>query len=85
MGKISYVIYLYHNFVPLINKHTLNAWLDPLLQDSLVAQTYELHLLENLGVLLLLSWLSFELVENRFLGLKRYFEYSPKEKAGLSN
>ncbi len=85
LGKISYGIYLYHNFVPLINKYTLNAWLDPLLPDVIVAQTEKLHLIENLGMLILLSWLSYELIEKRFLALKKYFEYSPKPTAGLSN
>ena len=85
LGKISYGIYLYHNFVPLINKYTLNAWLDPLLPDALLAQTEKLHFIENLGMLVLLSWISYELIEKRFLALKKYFEYSPGSKAGLSN
>lgn len=81
LGKISYGIYLYHNFVPVINEYTLSKWLDPHLPVFLVRHTEKLHLLENLTLLILLSWLSFVLIEKRFLGLKKYFEYSPKQKA----
>ncbi len=76
LGKISYGIYLYHNFVPVINHYTLSKWLDPHLSAFMQLHLEKLHLAENLVLLVLLSWLSFELIEKRFLGLKQYFEYS---------
>lgn len=79
LGKISYGIYLYHNFVPVINEYTVSKWLDPHLPDFLLGHIEKLHLLENLTLLVLLSWVSFNLIEKRFLGLKKYFEYSPKK------
>jgi peptidoglycan/LPS O-acetylase OafA/YrhL len=77
LGKISYGIYLYHNFVPVINHHTLSAWLDHRLPESLQPHLEKIHFGENIILLVLLSWLSFELIEKRFLSLKKYVEYSP--------
>ncbi|HOZ68241.1 MAG TPA: acyltransferase [Chitinophagaceae bacterium] len=78
LGKISYGIYLYHNFIPVINEYTLSKWLDPQLPAFMQNHIEKLHLAENLVLLVLLSWLSFVLIEKRFLGLKKYFEYSPE-------
>jgi len=78
LGKISYGIYLYHNFVPVINHYTLSRWLDSYLPAFMQDHIEKLHLAENLVLLVLLSWLSFVLIEKRFLGLKKYFEYSPE-------
>jgi len=85
LGKISYGMYLYHNFIPLLNKYMINAWLDPILPDFMVPHLRLLHLLQSLGVLILLSWLSFVLIEKKFLGLKRYFEYSTEPRKGLES
>lgn len=75
LGKISYGIYLYHNFVPVINKYTLSAWLDPIFPGFLAAHTEKIHLLENFILLILLSWLSFVFIEKRILTFKKNFEY----------
>ena len=83
LGRISYGLYLYHNFIPLINKYTINAWLDPLMPDFMLPHLGKLHLLESFGVLILLSWLSYVFIEKKFLHLKSYFEYTSGPRTGL--
>lgn len=77
LGKISYGIYLYHNFIPtLLNSKLINIYINPLLPDLLYKQYWGyLFLFENIVLLILISWLSFILIEKRFLNLKKYFVY----------
>lgn len=75
LGKISYGIYIYHNLVPLLNEHTLSKWLDPHLPIFISGHKEKIHFFENCILLVLIAWGSFNLIEKRFLGLKKYFEY----------
>lgn len=77
LGKISYGIYLYHNFIPtLFNSKFKNIYINPLLPEFLYKEYRGyLYLFENIVVLILISWLSFMLIEKRFLNLKKYFVY----------
>ena len=77
LGKISYGIYLYHNFIPtLLNSKLINIYINPFLPDLLYKEYWGyLFLFENIVLLILISWLSFMLIEKRFLNLKKYFVY----------
>lgn len=75
LGKISYGMYLYHNFVPtVINSKILDIYMNPLLPGWLYKQHWgELYLFENIVLLILISWLSYILIERPFLKLKDRF------------
>lgn len=77
LGKISYGLYLYHTAVPyLLNSKLINIYLNPLLPDIIFKKYWgQLFLLENILLLVLVSWLSYILIEKRFLKLKSKFEY----------
>jgi peptidoglycan/LPS O-acetylase OafA/YrhL len=76
LGKISYGLYLYHSIVPgLINSKIVNVYLNPLLPDVMYKYHWgQLFLFENAVITVIIAWLSFTLVEKRFLKLKKYFE-----------
>ncbi|MGB4773709.1 MAG: acyltransferase [Daejeonella sp.] len=76
LGKISYGLYLYHNIIPTLNSKIINIYINPLLPDILYKKYWgQLYLLENSILLVAISWLSFILIEKRFLNLKKYFDY----------
>lgn len=77
LGKISYGLYLYHNIIPsTLNSKLINIYFNPLLPDLIYKKYWgQLFLLENVILLVLISWLSFVLIEKRFLNLKIYFDY----------
>ena len=77
LGKISYGLYLYHNIIPsTLNSKIINIYINPLLPDLLYKKYWgQLYLLENIIILITISWLSFIFIEKRFLNLKKYFEY----------
>ena len=77
LGKISYGIYLFHNFIPDINRNIINVYVNPLLPDVLYKDYWNfLFLAENIILVIIISSLSYILIEKRFLNLKKYFEYS---------
>ncbi len=75
LGKISYGIYLYHNIIPtMVNLKFINIYLNPLLPDLLFITYWEqLFLLENTMLLITISWLSYTIIEKRFLSLKKHY------------
>lgn len=77
LGKISYGMYLYHNILPQkINSLVINKYFNPLLPDLLYKRYWGyLYFVENFILLVLISWLSYVIIEMRFLNLKKYFEY----------
>lgn len=77
IGKISYGIYLYHNIVPaMIVRKYIDAYFNPLLPDFFNVKYKTILLLtENGIVVIVISWLSFVLIEKRFLMLKKRFNY----------
>lgn len=80
IGKISYGIYLYHNIIPsMITKKYIDVYFNPLLPDFFTIK-YKMLLLiaENSILVLVISWLSFVLIEKQFLKLKTRFSYIPK-------
>jgi peptidoglycan/LPS O-acetylase OafA/YrhL len=81
MGRISYGLYLYHNPIRALNFATINKYLNPMLPDWLWKTNWKyLFLAENLALTVLVSWLSFVLIEKRFLNLKKYFEYKGSDE-----
>jgi peptidoglycan/LPS O-acetylase OafA/YrhL len=77
LGKISYGIYLYHLIIlSLINSKFFKLNINSLFPD-LFYKKYETYifLVENIFCLLLISWISYLLIEIRFLNLKKYFIY----------
>ncbi|MES2429402.1 MAG: acyltransferase [Bacteroidota bacterium] len=89
LGKISYGLYLYHSIIPgTINTKIIDIYLNPYLPDFLYKKHWgELFLVENAILVVAISWLSFILIEKRFLNLKKYFEYqnenTEKQKVSL--
>ncbi|WP_266364769.1 acyltransferase family protein [Tellurirhabdus rosea] len=79
MGKISYGIYLYHNFLPYLTGGLLRYFNAKFLGETYPA-LYVLHF-ENFCLLLLTSYASWRLFEKPILKLKRGFDYiSPLPK-----
>lgn len=76
IGKISYGIYLYHNFFPSINSNLIQKYFNPMLPEVIVQNHFRLLVLvENTVLLLIVSWLSYIFIEKRFLNLKKYFDF----------
>lgn len=80
LGEISYGIYLYHHIIPTaLNLKIINRYFNPLLPDFLYkAHWLKLFVAENTILLIVISWLSYILIEKRFLNLKRQFAYEKK-------
>ena len=77
IGKISYGIYLYHLILPTL---ITSAFIEPYINDYLIelfSLKYPLLLVlvENTIIVISFSWLSYRLVEQPFLSLKKYFQY----------
>ncbi|MGC3996237.1 MAG: acyltransferase [Anaeromyxobacter sp.] len=80
LGKYSYGAYVYHHFLSYYllshrTEHVVAGWvgnhfLAVLLQGGL-----------GIAVSVAVAWASYELVEKRFLGLKRHFESAPERAA----
>jgi len=77
LGKISYGLYLYHNFVPaLVYSKSVEQFNYTFLSAGFIKEYKEILFLVEKGILLLiLAWLSFILIEKPCLRLKKYFEY----------
>jgi peptidoglycan/LPS O-acetylase OafA/YrhL len=77
-GKISYGLYLYHLIVSqVLQPKLVQPLLHPLLPDLLTTRYSALLILaENTALLLVLSMLSYYLIEVKFLKLKRHFGYA---------
>jgi len=77
LGKISYGMYLYHNILPrTLNLKFINIYINPLLPDLITKRFWGLlFLFENIILLVIVSWGSYQLIEKKFLNLKKYFRY----------
>jgi peptidoglycan/LPS O-acetylase OafA/YrhL len=76
IGKISYGMYLYHNLIPHFTQKALNNLLHVTSENMLPYKLgYVVMLIFNFILLLVLSWLSWKLIEKPFLRLKNYFDY----------
>lgn len=69
IGKISYGMYLYHLFFPWMYD-ILNAPMNELLPEKLMAFAGPITLVENFLMLILISWLSYQYVERPIMRLK---------------
>ncbi|MHA3771008.1 acyltransferase family protein [Verrucomicrobiota bacterium sgz303538] len=77
LGRISYGLYVLHNFVPRATNKVFVA----LGVSSLGAPAYLKHLLD-IAVLIILSSLSWHVLEKRINNLKRLFPYTPPYSPG---
>ena len=82
VGKVSYCIYLIHpylwQFAPkIIGFIRASLPNSPKLCDFLTGNTFMYCI--NLAIVLLISWLSYTLIEKPILSLKRFFKYSKTE------
>jgi peptidoglycan/LPS O-acetylase OafA/YrhL len=77
-GKITYGIYIYHNFVP--------ALLSPILKQfgTEYSKRSLLHFILSVVVTLLIASLSWHLIEQPINNLKRYFKYTPSHTIDTS-
>lgn len=79
IGKISYGIYLYHHLFPFYTTSYF-ARLNSYLPEIITNHPSALLFIENFCLLLIISWLSWVLIEKQFLQLKKYFEYNDSKK-----
>lgn len=91
LGKISYGIYLYHNFIPwmwqiFMNKLNHLNFHIPLI-NSFIPNTISgaVTFLEMFAVLILISWLSWNLIESPINKLKDRFNYKIKIRGKSHN
>ena len=70
LGKISYGIYLFHNILPHVTVK-FKEYLSVLTQNTYLKILS--YLLWDFAFLILISWLSFKLIEQPFLKLKKNF------------
>lgn len=82
IGKISYGIYLYHLILPYITSDTLRS-LNRSLPRSIAKYNSYLIIAENFILLIGLAFVSWKLIEQPVISLKKRFKYqgSPKLKA----
>lgn len=74
IGKISYGVYLYHRILPSLTNEVLNRYLNNPFPFPEKYRVYVLFI-ENFALLILISWLSWILIEAPLLKLKKYFTY----------
>lgn len=79
IGKISYGIYLYHLFLPW-DIQLLDTYINQYLPASAWAYIPYIHFIENLTLLIFISWLSYTYFEKPITGLKRYFDFPKKNR-----
>lgn len=86
IGKISYGIYLFHRLVgTVLNSAFIDKYLNPLLPDFIYKKFWgELYLLENVILLMLISWLSYTFLEQPFLRLKKFFRFDKQKLLNVS-
>lgn len=72
VGKISYGVYLFHNFVPEITEFLWRSVGASSILATLKTIPYGVFTI-NLMFLILISWLSFKFIEKPFLRMKRRF------------
>jgi peptidoglycan/LPS O-acetylase OafA/YrhL len=88
IGKISYGVYLYHLFVPelwmWVNQNFYTIGVDPFFNKSMPAGLQPLWLfLQEFTFLLVLSSLSWRLVEKPINNFKNRFTYKPKSQSSF--
>ena len=74
IGKISYGVYLYHMFIPHYTYQFLSSFNTSTLFATAQVNFYLIRL-ENFLLLLFISYLSWWLIEQPILRLKKHFEY----------
>jgi len=74
IGRISYGIYLYHLIIPYLTVRPL-TYINRRLFPGFFQYNFYLFLIENLVVLLVLSYASWRFIEQPALTLKKHFEY----------
>ena len=74
IGKISYGVYLYHMFIPHYTYQFLYSFNTLTLSVSAMANFYLIRV-ENFLLLLIISYLSWIIIERPILSLKKHFEY----------
>lgn len=74
VGKISYGLYLYHLIIPYVTWRAFDR-MNSYLPSAIYRYNEYLVQVENLGLLLLISYISWVVIEKPILRLKRYFEY----------
>jgi peptidoglycan/LPS O-acetylase OafA/YrhL len=73
IGQISYGIYLYHNIVSVFWRNLVVPHLDFVRLAVGTAGANGIFLIAKFIILIILAWLSYQLIEKPFLSLKRFF------------
>ncbi|HTV09570.1 MAG TPA: acyltransferase [Candidatus Aquilonibacter sp.] len=82
-GKYSYGMYIYHSILPMFYMSAFLSLIAPLAHHPAIQHL--LTTLVELTTTIIVSVLSFDFVESRFLRLKRYFSYRvPEAKASVT-
>jgi peptidoglycan/LPS O-acetylase OafA/YrhL len=77
IGKISYGMYLYHNFVPYFTKRFFVEFNKRL--PVLPFQPKVILAFEYFCLVVIMAWLSWKFIETPILHLKKYFVYTPQK------
>jgi peptidoglycan/LPS O-acetylase OafA/YrhL len=80
LGKYSYGIYVWH--FPLQRMLLAWYWTRPVQPSSNALVDAAVFVTAGLAGSILLGWVSYRLIEQPFLRLKRFFEYSKPESTG---
>jgi peptidoglycan/LPS O-acetylase OafA/YrhL len=75
IGRISYGIYLYHLFIPYITNFLYKTITGESILNNRLASPNLWFFLVNILFLVLLSWISWILIEKPLLDLKKHFTY----------
>ncbi|TDQ11996.1 acyltransferase family protein [Pedobacter metabolipauper] len=85
LGKISYGLYLYHNMIPVFHNRFLIGYLGINIPGYFGSYEGKIFQLENICLLIGISWLSFVLIENPFLKMKSKFDHLLAKPAKASD
>ncbi len=79
VGTISYGIYLYHRIIPFFSPPVFNYINNYLPLNNPIRISF--LVIENLFLIIFVSWLSWKFIEKPILNLKKYFGYQDQETA----
>jgi len=83
LGRMSYGMYLFHFLIPYYTKDAFTWEYQHIVLPASIKDHYGFYLAQNFVILIGVSWLSFHLIEQPVLRLKKYFRNRPAAQPGL--